>query len=249
GAEALLEAACRAALRQRDERSGQSFLHHWRQRPDPRRRLIVVMDGLNEQPSLSWAALIREMQTLVGQIGGQLVLTCRPRFWDRELQMRLRGDGFRSELIGGFNSEEFATAMRHSGHDPERFPPALRGDLRNPRIFALASRLLHSLDPAHGPITKERVLWEYWLYRCQERDDIVLNDEAFREILIRHAHSAWAEIRGDSRLAWQLRGQELPLTRDALNLARGESIEQLTADLLDVADGNFFKLVRNGPTL
>ena len=37
------------------------------------------------------------------------------------------------------------------------------------------------------------------------------------------------------------------MTRDALELARGESIEQLTADLLDVADGKFFRLVTEGP--
>lgn len=246
GAQALLQAALRAAVAPAGADTRQWSLDSWQRRVDVQRRLLVVLDGLNEQPSLPWPGLIREMQGLLTQIGGRLILTCRPRFWDRELRARFGKESFRSVLVEGFDGGEFREALRRSGHDPERFSPELHSDLRNPRIFGLASELLDSLDPSIGPITRERVLWQYWLHRRKERDDIVLTDDAFRELLIRHAHSAWAEIQGDSRRAWHLRGQELPLTRDALEMARGESIEQLTADLLDVADGKFFRLVTEG---
>lgn len=246
GAQALLQATLRTAVTPAAADSRSWSLDSWRRGVDNQRRLLIVLDGLNEQPSLPWPGLIREMQGLLNEIGGRLILTCRPRFWNRELRARLGDKRFRSVLVEGFDGAEFREALRRSGHDPERFSPGLHGDLRNPRIFALASALLDSLDPSVGPITRERVLWQYWLHRRKERDDIVLTDDAFRELLIRHAHSAWAEIQGDSRRAWHLRGQELPLTRDALEIARGESIEQLTADLLDVADGKFFRLVNEG---
>ena len=243
----LLDSALRSALQQADERAPQWSLDFWRYGSDPNRRALIVLDGLNEQPSLAWPALIRDVRALIAQIGGRLVLTCRPRYWDRELAGRFAGESYPSVSVEGFSNEEFDEMLRRSGRDPERFSPALLGDLSNPRIFTLASRLSHSLDlVGGGPVTRERLLWRYWLHRREEKDDIVLSDESFRELLIGHAHSAWAEIKGDSRRAWRLRGKELPLTRDALELARGESIEQLTADLLDVADGKFFRLVTDG---
>ena len=127
GARALLEAAFRAALRQTDERAPQWSLDLWRHRPESTRRLLIVLDGLNEQPSVPWPALIREVQAIITQIGGQLVLTCRPRFWHRELEARFAGEEFRSERVEGFEDEEFAEAMRRSGHNPERFPPPCAG--------------------------------------------------------------------------------------------------------------------------
>lgn len=226
------------------------IVSRWCGKPDPSRRMLVVLDGLNEQPSVSWVRVIREMQALLADVGGQLIITCRPRFWHREIGPRVDIPEHRWEPLGGFDDDEFSEALRLARRDPAMFSRELRGDLRNPRIFAIATELLDELKDESTLITKERVLWQYWRHRCKTRDDIVLTDDRFRELLIQHANDAWKEIQSDrGHLRRSPGGRALPTTQEAVAIARGESAEQVIADLIDIADGHFFQSVSSGATV
>jgi hypothetical protein len=48
-------------------------------------RFLVILDGLNERSGMPWADTIFRLASDVEKLGGCLVLTCRERFWDREI--------------------------------------------------------------------------------------------------------------------------------------------------------------------
>jgi hypothetical protein len=212
------------------------MIDRWSRAKDPRRKLLVVLDGLNERPSAPWTRIIDDLISVLEMIGGRLIVTCRPRFWHREIANRMEFASYEELEIRGFDDDEFAEAMRLLGRSPGEFSPELRGDLANPRVFSLAVDLLGSLSGG-GIVTKERVLWEYWRRRSVERVSVELNDFDFRDLLIRHAETAWNAIKDHSRAPARFR---YPTEADARAIAERAS-EKILADLHDVATGRFFQ--------
>jgi len=233
----LAEHAIRSALYGAGVPAG--FEDPWPRKPSKKRPILVVLDGLNERPSLAWRSIIREMRGFLDQIGGKLILTCRPRFWAVELES-IFAEESRLLLLPGFDDDEFEQAMRSIGRDPGEIAPALRGDLRNPRLFSLAANLLSEFKDG-AAVTRERVLWHYWRHRKSERDDIALSDQQFKALLTENAEAARKEIVDARRKPDTLRGAGMPTPADVSGLNFSGSAQQIYADLNDVVTSQFFR--------
>lgn len=148
-----VEMLARLAAHQ-DSRRDPETVARWRRRLDrwskadrSAGRFVVLIDGLNETSGKPWASIIQTLLPAVHSLGGVVVATCREGYWKREVEKRLPyGVRVSRVKIEGYDDDEFAEVMGRNGLDPSAFPPKLNEFMRNPRICALALRLLPELS-------------------------------------------------------------------------------------------------------
>lgn len=168
----------------------QRRVRRWRQEASGRRRFAVVVDGLNERAaSKNWATILGRLAETVAELGGTVIATCRPEYWHNEVANRLADLPRRVVEIGDFDEEEAASFFLAHGIQIRELPEDLHDFVLNPRIAALAVRLLPRLSgTAH--LSRDRLLLEYWRERLNERgDQVAHNDEEFGELLAAHARA------------------------------------------------------------
>lgn len=207
-------------------------LERWSQGGDTRSRFVVLVDGLNETSGKSWAAILRTLMPAVHSLGGVVVTTCREGYWNRDVADRLPAYVTVVPVhIQNYNDEEFADVLGKNGVDPAALPARLNQFMRNPRICALALRLLPQLSSIED-LSIDRLLLEYWRHRLRERDDLIgHNDEDFRDLLVRHAREYRARPGTDfDRNEWRSRS----------GASQRQDGRDLAHDLSDIEEGQFF---------
>ena len=173
---------------------------HWRTRvqrwlstPAIACRLILVLDGLNEQPTAPWRHLIDTLFVPDHQPSSifsappraraklPTIVTCRTGYWNARFP---NIPEWRVELVelGPFSIPELRAFLRQHGRRPEDFSPEVWQLLRKPRYSSLVvqhyERLLESSD-----ITVDRLLYEDWKHRWEEKSDFPLDDNTFQRLL------------------------------------------------------------------
>ena len=215
-------------------------LRRWHKHPPPtsdQLKFLVVIDGLNERNGMPWADTIFRLSEVVYKLGGQLLLTCRERFWEREIAPRLAGVKVTSVRVRDYTSEELNELLQQHNINIENILKGVRTFIRNPRICAVALDLLDRLSAQADELTIERLLLEYWRRRLEERGDLVAhNIHDFEKLLMSHAkellenpgcqfdRDEWREHSGAAR-----RGD-------------GRSVEN---DLTDIEEGAFLRVVED----
>jgi hypothetical protein len=112
--------------------------------------LLLVLDGLNEQPQFDWRTLLESLQISPWRDQVATILTCRPAFWREELVSVGKVSSFE---IGPYDDLELSSAVEKSGPQAANLPSSLEPLLRLPRYFELAIRHREALEGAflgHG---------------------------------------------------------------------------------------------------
>lgn len=139
----------------------------WRRWGDGRKRFALVIDGLNERASgKKWATIIDALVPVVTDLGGTVIATCRPAYWMQNVSGRLRTE-IHEIRIGDFSTDELRAFLSAHGRELDDLPPDLHGFLANPRVAALAVRVLPRL-PDTLALSRDRLLLEYWRARITE---------------------------------------------------------------------------------
>lgn len=232
-----LELLARLAAHQ-EGRSDPRIVARWRRRFErwssaetSRERFVVILDGLNETSGKPWATIIQRLIPAVAAIGGVFVVTCRERYWSREVAPRLPFLTVEPVNVGNYDDAEFGEVTRRNGIDAAALPDRLNRFMRNPRVCALALTILPQLATVDD-LDVDRLLLEYWRARLLERGDLVGHDDAdLRDLLVRHARE-YRDRRGTdfARDEWRSRSGAVQ---------RGDG-RNLVNDLSDIEEGRFF---------
>ncbi|WP_338848816.1 hypothetical protein V8J88_07820 [Massilia sp. W12] len=196
-------------------------------------RFVLVLDGLNEHSGKPWSSILQAMAPLVAKLGGCLLASCRPAYWEREIAGRLGNFPLQEVQIGDYSETELAQVLQRDGIALHDLSPKVREFVSNPRVCSVAIKLLPRLAHAKA-LTVERLLLEYWRARMEERGDLLQHSEAeFHGLLRRHA-KAWLE-NPDTQFArggWQKYSP-------AVGCKPGES---LFNDLTEIEEGRFMQV-------
>jgi hypothetical protein len=165
-------------------------IKRWKNRPGGRLKFIVLLDGINETPGRPWADLIKSLAEELKQLGGKLIITCRPEYWHRELQARLFGNVEWIEIeVGDFQDDELSVALKGAVRLQD-LSEDVRKLVRNPRVCALARHLFIDAHLRPTDLTVARLFFEYWRHRIQERGDLLgHNADDFEDLLRSHART------------------------------------------------------------
>jgi hypothetical protein len=202
------------------------------QRPaDEGPAIILLIDGLNENPQLDWIGLFQQLQDKPFSGRVRAIVTCRPQFFNDRLGgfRRLAQQGRRIPI------EQFSTEPGAELDQILAIHGLTRADLhddlielaRVPRLFPLVARLRDRLAEA-GRVTVHRLLWEYGRDVFGERAGHSFSETEWREWLAEIARRERAGQR-PTTLA------ELSDTAARPDLAPSE----VGARLSDIIEGNF----------
>jgi len=118
------------------------YFKRWRRLTTPARpTLIVFVDGINERSNLPWDRILDTLDGLLGELGGKLAISCRTAFFRDRLEPRLVYAVDKTN-VPEWSKEELDRLLSLKGIAPAKLSPAVADSLKNPRIFAVASRLL-----------------------------------------------------------------------------------------------------------
>ena len=143
--------------------------------------LLLVLDGLNEQPLFDWRTLLESLQVSPWKDQVATVLTCRPAYWHEELASQ-----FQSSLqifeVGPYDEGELASALEKGRPQTDNLlPSTLEPLLRKPRYFDLTVKHRPALEQS-GDMTVDRLLYEDWKDRIARKKGL-FSDDDFRSLL------------------------------------------------------------------
>ncbi len=221
-----------AAWRQRLER--------WKLKTLPTQsRIVVTLDGINERQTLPWSDVIGALADEVHALGGVLVVTSRPAFWQADVRPRLRPDlDVVLVPVLGYADPELTAALAPAGVRPDDLPAHVREFVRNPRVCRVAVHELRTRNVVPQELTVERLLLDYWQHRLEERGDLVAHNVVeFHRVLREHAR-AWLDspARPFDRTEWTL-----------YVAAARRGVRDVRNDLTEIEEGRFLT-VRDGAT-
>ena len=138
------------------------YFKRWRQLPIvDHPTLLVYVDGINERGNLSWARILETLNGLLGELNGKLAISCRTAFFRERVDPRL-ASAIEEINVPEWSEAELAQLMFAQGIDVSKLSPAVANFLKNPRIFAVASRLLDSAQIEEiGELSVSRLLFEH----------------------------------------------------------------------------------------
>jgi hypothetical protein len=192
---------------------------------EPGRRVVVVVDGLNQKRTADWGAILALLDDVLKPFVGRIVLTSRPAFFASYVQARLVS-GYEELLVDPWTVEERDQILRRAGVDPARLHPKTAQSLLNPRLLSIAIKLFGgSQIELIEALNVERLLFEY-VWRFEQEGNEPLPVGAFAQQLQKHA----AQI----------------LERA---LQRQDDITLFCGRLEAVAEGRFFSPVAGEPDL
>jgi hypothetical protein len=103
--------------------------------------LLVFVDGINERSNLPWGRILDTLNGLLGDLHGKLTISCRTAFFRDRLETRL-SSAVDVMIVPEWSEAELGQLLSARGIEAKKLTPAVADFLKNPRIFAIASRLL-----------------------------------------------------------------------------------------------------------
>ncbi|AWJ94442.1 hypothetical protein Sp245p_31855 (plasmid) [Azospirillum baldaniorum] len=166
-------------------------VEHWAKHGDDR-RILVIVDGLNQNFGFDWRDFLFRFERLVMNETSvfALALTCRPEYWERDLQSPLQasGEDFTKIPVGPFDDAELEAFLRLHGHSTQDFPEGLRAVMSVPRLSELAMELSAHLSQV-GEVTREMLYLAEWAHRRRVNADAgVLDPRAIKRFAGELAH-------------------------------------------------------------
>lgn len=213
-------------------------LNSWKDEQPSAPKIWLVLDGLNERENQPWIPIVLRIMAVAPQLGVRLVLTSRPAFFDARIRPSLAEYRLKVMPIGPFTDAEVVEGLKLHNVDPAGIDEKVRQFLRNPRIFSIAVSMLDRLSP--NELRSERLLYEYWRRRVEERVDLRHTDAEMRRLLISHARSVRAEIAASKDVTVPSFRREL--IKQHSRPAQRVSDPSIDDELSEIESGAFFKL-------
>ncbi|WP_445398025.1 hypothetical protein [Zobellella sp. An-6] len=171
-------------------------LQAWRTTP-PLASLMVVVDGLNQRQNLRWDKLLNGIQSRLDAVGGRMLVTVRPHFWQKAIA---RGLAFTPTVIKvpEWSPAERNKLLQHHGISLDWLDPKTLKTLQNPRLLSVAvTTLPHRKAITWKGLTIDRLLMEH-LRRSQLEN---YEDETFVDLtnrLSKHATEVLERVQASS---------------------------------------------------
>ena len=144
--------------------------------------LTLVLDGVNQRPSISWLGVMRMLQDepFAGRV--RVILTNRPSYFDSDLRSLSKEaiySAARRIDLAGYDDRELDSMLASHGVARTDLSPDLLALARTPRLLDLVVALREEFRDA-GPVTVHRLLYEYGRKTLGPRDEGVLEPEDWR---------------------------------------------------------------------
>ncbi len=204
--------------------------------------LLLVVDGLNQQPHVDWSQLAQALQgdEMAGRV--RLLATARKHYFEVDLRRLggLHAKPVRVE-VGPYSNTEFDELLLLHGMGRKDLSPALLTLACTPRLFPLVLRLKDNVA-LQSDASVPRLLFEYGRDVLQLRQNSTLNEDDWVSWLIERA----TEYRQRLQAATGNRDRLATLSDLAATLAAPHLSEQDVARRLsDVIDGGFYRAVNS----
>lgn len=169
----------------------------WRNAEFPQSpRLLVLIDGLNQRPAVTWGRHIDSLVHQTFELGGCTVVTSRSEYFLRYVEPRLISS-VTSIIVPPWTEAERDQILASKGVAGTKLQPAVANSLRNPRLLGIALTLLdadtlESLEALSVPW----LLFEHLRTLDRERADGHSALE-FAKMLQDHARDILARVRSE----------------------------------------------------
>jgi len=202
-------------------------LEGWRQRPPGETpQLLLIIDGLNEQPRKKWARLFTALDTNQNRGRVAVIATCRNRYWNSRIDLPDRNSQASMHTIEHYDESEFSQALDEFDLTPHDLSPALNEALRKPRLFRIARGYLKRGKEINA-VTIEQLYFDDWKDRYDSKTNLNLTRDEFNQLLRKIA-------RGNRTGTDTYEGEELRRI-----MAGGEyPAEDFINDFQELLDGN-----------
>jgi len=176
-------------------------LASWMARP-PMFPMLLVVDGINQRQSIRWDRILNVLHERLAGIGGRLVVTARPQFWQKTVAPGLT---FTPKVIDvpEWTPEERDQLLQHRGVSLDWLDVATLQTLRNPRLLGIAVATLPlEKSAAWKGLTTDRILLEH--LRASQRENF--EEETLAQLTARlsiHAMQVLERVRASSTEAPQ----------------------------------------------
>lgn len=126
-----------------------------------RPRLVLVIDGLNENPARNWALLLDRLAIALEEYGANLIVTSREKFFTLRIKTGLITKAVICPLRE-WTRAELGSLLTELGIDASLLAYRVINALLNPRLLGIAVQLLDAGDlRAAEEISRERLLFEH----------------------------------------------------------------------------------------
>lgn len=140
--------------------------------------LTVVLDGMNQEPSVRWLDLLKALQHPVFEGRVRVIAITRNLYFTERLHklqgLHVRPVDIEVGLYDASHGGELDQRLAREGLTRDDLTPDLLELARTPRLFSLVVRLRHRLSDG-GQVTVHRLLWEYG------RDTLGVRDRSMSE--------------------------------------------------------------------
>lgn len=114
----------------------------WRNADVPQSpRLLVLIDGLNQRPAVTWGRHIDSLVQHTFELGGCTVVTSRSEYFSRYVEPRLMSS-VTSIVVPPWTEAERDQVLASKGVAGAKLQPAVANSLLNPRLLGIALTLL-----------------------------------------------------------------------------------------------------------
>jgi hypothetical protein len=226
-------------LRIRDSDHWLRRLNNFLKRPAPEGPVLTVfVDGLNQEPSVSWLSLLKTFQSDTFQGRLRILITTRTHYYENKLSslrgLVIQGSSVPVDIYDAAPGGELDQMLAFEGLTQRDLHPDLLGLARTPRLFRLVVRFRERLVEA-GQITVHRLLWEYGRDTFGERAGRSFSEAEWR---------AWLQ-----EIARTYRNGISELSLKSLGEAAARpdlSEREVYARLSDIIDGQFTTTTATG---
>lgn len=199
-------------------------------------RLVVFMDGVNQRETVNWLRLIDTMSTVIAQLGGRLVFSCRRFFYRDNLENKL------VSRIVPIDVPEWADAeldelLKERGTSIAFLDSAIVRSLRNPRIFGIAAALFKAEEIREfGELSVSRLLFEH-IRSGNAVEGTSISSKQFAADICTHAESIVQRLKHQ---------QDDGLNEFELEPA-GRSNQTISEQFVITSAGRFFEVLDENP--
>lgn len=157
-------------------------------------RLLVLIDGLNQRPSVNWGRHIDSLVLHTHELGGCTVITSRSEYFRRHVESRLMSP-VTSVVVPHWTAAERDQILDSKGGLVANLQPAVANSLLNPRLLGIALALLDA-ETLEGleSLSVTWLLFEHLRMLDRERSDDHSATE-FARMLQLHAKDIFARVR------------------------------------------------------
>lgn len=222
----------------RNEEFWRRRLALWALEPSATPRILLVIDGLNQQPEfLKWQQIIQPLFDSDWQGLFTAAVTCRTSWWNGDLKaLATVVPSFQAIQVPIFDEAELDEILGRFKLERSEFSPEMQAILAIPRYCQLAIRRREELADS-GDITVERLIYEDWRHRiARVGADLAPTEDEFRAFITEQGTALRSALDD---------GPEPELTRremiEALDRDSGRGEPALRTALSEIIDGNWMR--------